>query len=364
MLFLAGFIIHSNAQVPPVNPANPAHPFSHIMMNGNSNEMSPDTMLKRYDDSIRMKQQVGDYEGMYKYCDLRIRKTPFRLQYMYYERAQAETYLAKYDNAVRDYDTVIGLDSSAAEAYMDQAYIYMQLHQTDKALKDYERGLKADKDSGMKSAIYLSRGNAYLSQKNQKDAEADFTNALKYNRNSWQAYLQRGSIKRFAKDYKNAQKDLNEAYRLKPTDPDVLLLRGIVFFEENMYRECAADLKEALKVRKTSDTYFYLGMSEEKIGNDSLAREYLTKVLETDPNNGFVLNTRGKINFDMKHFDLAINDYSRVIKLKPKSGEAYANRAYVYSHIGDRDKACSDLHKAASLGVKKAAEAAKKYCGN
>jgi len=283
---------------------------------------------------------------------------------MYYDRAQAETYLMKYDNAIRDYDTVIGLDSSAAAAYMNQAYLYMQVHKTDKALLDYEKGLKIDKDSEMRAAIYLSRGNAYLSLKKEKEAEADFSNTIVYNPNSWQAYLQHGSIRRFQHDNKEALKDLNAAYRLKPTDPDVLLLRGVIMYEEAMYKECISDLKESTKVRKNNDTWFYLGMSEMKIGDDSLAREYLTKLIENDPKNVLVLNTRGKINFDMKHPDLAIKDYSRVIQLKPKGGEGYANRAYVYAQIGQHDKACEDLHKAASLGVKKAQDVLKKYCGN
>jgi len=286
------------------------------------------------------------------------------MQYMYADRAQAETYLAKYNEAIRDYDTVIGLDSSAAAAYMNQAFLYMQTHQVDKAFEDYAKGLKADKDSSIRSAIYLSRGNAYLSIKKEHEAEEDFTSALTYNPNSWQAYLQRGSIRRFAKDTKNALIDLNMAYKLKPNDPDVLLLRGMIMYEGNMYRESIAALKEALKVRKNNDTWFYLGMAEMKIGEDSMAREYFTKIIENDPKNVLALNTRGKINFDMKHPDLAIKDYTRVIQLKPKSGEGYANRAFVYAQIGDHDKACIDLHKAASLGIKKAQEAVKKYCGN
>lgn len=376
LLGIVTFYSTMHAQVnlpknPPVNPpATPpnAPPMGHPDIPKIHQEvppqMSPDTILKQYGDTVRIKMSAGDYEGAFKYSDLRIKKTPFRLQYMYYDRAQAETYLSKYDNAIRDYDTVIGLDSSAAAAYMNQAYLYMQVHKTEKALIDYEKGLKVDKDSEMRAAIYLSRGNAYLSLKKETEAESDFSNTIAYNPKSWQAYLQRGSIKRFEHNDKDALADLNMAYKLKATDPDVLLLRGVIMYELELYRDCVIDLKEAIKVRKNNDTWFYLGMSEMKTGNDSMAREYLTRVIENDPKNVLVLNTRGKINFEMKHPDLAIRDYTKVIQLKPKSGEGYANRAYVYAQIGEHDKACVDLHKAASLGVKKAQEVLKKYCGN
>ena len=286
------------------------------------------------------------------------------MQFMYYDRATAETYLGMNDNAIRDYDTVIGLDSSAAAAYMNQAYLYMQAHKTEKALLDYEKGLKVSKDSALIADMHLSRANAYMSLKQTKEAEADFTLALTYNPHSWQAWIQRGALLRFAKNYKEALADLNMAYKLKPTDPDVLQLRGMILYESGMYKEAIPDLIEANNFRKNNkDTWFYLGMAEMKIGEDSMAREYFTKIIEQNPKNALALNTRGKINFEMKHPLLAIKDYTKVIQLKPKNADAYANRAYVYTQIGERDKSCADWHKAASLGMTKANEIIKKYCG-
>jgi len=305
-----------------------------------------------------------NYEGAYRYANLRIRRTPFRMQFMYYDRATAETYLGMNDNAIRDYDTVIGLDSSAAAAYMNQAYLYMQVGKTDKAMLDYKKGLKISKDSALIADMHLSRANAYMSHKQTKEAEADFTEAIAYNPHSWQAWLQRGAIRRFAKKYKEALSDLNIAYKLKPTDPDILQLRGMVLYESGMYKESLPDLMEADNFHKNNvDTWFYLGMAEMKTGHDSLAREYFTKVLEKNPKNVFVLTTRAKVNFDMKHPLLAIKDYTKIIQLQPKNAEAYANRAYVYTQIGERDKSCADWHKAASLGMTKANEIIKKYCG-
>jgi tetratricopeptide (TPR) repeat protein len=369
-VIIIGMVFKSFAQVqppvqtgvlPPDQPNLPQHgrpmPPRHDI-----NMLSPDSIMKAYGDSAHARMAAGDYQGAFKYCDYRIKKTPFRMQFMYYDRAQAETYLGKVDNAIRDYDTVIMLDSSSA-AFMNQAYLYMQTHKTDKAMYDYGKALKNTKDSTLLADIYLSRGNAYLTLKQTKEAGDDFTQALTYNPHSWQSWLQRGSIYRFAKDYKNALIDLNEAYRLKPTDADILLLRGVIMYESGMFKESIAALKESAKVRKNNDTWYYLGMAEMNTGHDSLARDYLTKLLETDSKNVLVLNTRGKINFEMKHPLLAIKDYTKVIELKPKGAEGYANRAYVYSSIGDRDKACADLHKAASLGLTKANEAIKKYCG-
>jgi tetratricopeptide (TPR) repeat protein len=50
----------------------------------------------------------------------------------------------------------------------------------------------------------------------------------------------------------------------------------------------------------------------------------------------------GNLYFQHKRYTLAIEDYSKVIDLDPRSQTAYANRAMAYYHSGQRDKAIAD----------------------
>ena len=46
----------------------------------------------------------------------------------------------------------------------------------------------------------------------------------------------------------------------------------------------------------------------------------------------------------------AINYYDKTIKINPNYARAYYNRGYVYNEMNQKNKACADWKKAASLG--------------
>jgi Tfp pilus assembly protein PilF len=55
--------------------------------------------------------------------------------------------------------------------------------------------------------------------------------------------------------------------------------------------------------------------------------------------------------YDTKgEYDLAISDLNIAIEIDPRFAEAYNNRAVVYCHMKENDKAREDLNKAQSLG--------------
>jgi Flp pilus assembly protein TadD len=47
----------------------------------------------------------------------------------------------------------------------------------------------------------------------------------------------------------------------------------------------------------------------------------------------------------------AVSDFTKAIEIDPKYGKAYSNRAVLYYHLSDYDKAWADVHKAKELGV-------------
>ena len=58
----------------------------------------------------------------------------------------------------------------------------------------------------------------------------------------------------------------------------------------------------------------------------------------------------------------AHRDFSRAIKLDPKSAIAYYNRASVNITLKNNKEACKDMQSAAKLGYKKAFDAADNVC--
>jgi tetratricopeptide (TPR) repeat protein len=273
-------------------------------------QTAADTVLAtRYGDTAEVKMNAGDYKGAITYYTKQI-KSPLRLGTFYYNRANAESFLSQYDNSAKDYDSALRLDTTLGLAYMNQAYMYMQLHKTKEAFADYEKGLKAVKDSQSKANMYVSRGNAYMNLGNLAEAENDLTNGLRYNAYSWQGWYQRGAVRRKLKKLKPALEDLNRANVLKPGNHDIILVRGITKYELEMYKPAVADLNTALKLEKSIDGYYFRGLAKLKLGEDSLAREDFTKILATDKKNIVALNGRAEANFKLKHPKLSLKDYS------------------------------------------------------
>ena len=58
---------------------------------------------------------------------------------------------------------------------------------------------------------------------------------------------------------------------------------------------------------------------------------------------------RGNAYSSLNQWDKAITDYSKAIDLDPKDGEIPANRGWVYAELGQWDKAASDYSKAVKL---------------
>ena len=59
---------------------------------------------------------------------------------------------------------------------------------------------------------------------------------------------------------------------------------------------------------------------------------------------------------------MAIEDYSKVIKLKPNDANTYVFRGLTKYNLGDINGACNDWRKAASLGYEYASQWVRDQC--
>jgi tetratricopeptide (TPR) repeat protein len=86
-----------------------------------------------------------------------------------------------------------------------------------------------------------------------------------------------------------------------------------------------------------------------KTNNNEAIIEF-TKVIEIAPNDATGYYWRGTCYYDMAQYDLAINDFSKAIKLNQKSPDSeYNYRGLSYSAKGEYDSAISDFTKAIEI---------------
>jgi tetratricopeptide (TPR) repeat protein len=335
--------------------------FIPVQRNG-KDQMIDDSLFRYYGEAADKNMLAKNYDSAIYYYGKQLGKNHDPAP-VYFNRANAESFLNKFELAVKDFDSCLQYDSAVTNAYLSQGYIYMKMNKVSEALESYSKALKTTNDSSVKSNTYLSLANAYLNIGKLAEAENDFTNAIKYNAGNWQGWFQRAAVRRRLTKDKLALTDINKANSLKPNDPDVLLLKGVTLFELGSYKEAITSLNASLKIRKFDDGYFFRGSARLRLGQDSLAREDFNKILASNKKHIGALNGRAEANFKLKHYTLALKDNTSIIELAPNTGEAYANRAYIYTVMKDIDKACKDWHKAKDLGVPKADEALQKVCG-
>jgi len=75
--------------------------------------------------------------------------------------------------------------------------------------------------------------------------------------------------------------------------------------------------------------------------------ESMTSLAVAYNNRGIAYNGKGK-------YDLAIDDYTKVIGFEPNNGDAYINRAWAYHLKGDDTNALTDANKAVGLAPRNA----------
>jgi tetratricopeptide (TPR) repeat protein len=88
--------------------------------------------------------------------------------------------------------------------------------------------------------------------------------------------------------------------------------------------------------------YYYNGSLDKAIDD-------YTKVIEIKPNFPPIYNNRGIVYNDMGDYKSAVNDFTNAIKLNPKYRDAYYNRGNAFVHQGIYDVAITDYTKVIEL---------------
>ena len=96
--------------------------------------------------------------------------------------------------------------------------------------------------------------------------------------------------------------------------------------------------------------YYTKGFAYYNLKQYDLSIENFTKSIELDPNIAEAFNGRGWVYGTIDDYQRALQDFSRAIEIDNSYALAYNNRAYTYLHLKDKGSACKDYKKACELG--------------
>ena len=196
---------------------------------------------------------------------------------------------------------------------------------------------------------------------NFREAITLLSQAMQYKKDD--AFLMWTRGKAYAKlgEYDRAITDYSEAIERDRDNADWYTDRADAYYEQKKYSQAADDYSKAIELKpKERNLYLLLkrGRAYYMAGDDYKAIGEFTGVIEVDDKNGDAFYERANAYSGLKKYDQAISDYSKAIRLKPGYWPLLLFRAEVYSKKGDHEQAIDDLSEVIDLSSKHA----KAYC--
>jgi len=161
--------------------------------------------------------------------------------------------------------------------------------------------------------------------KDNKEAFIEYNNAIKFDQNNAKYYSERARIygNKF-KDYDKALQDLNVAIKLDSNNFSYYQDRSKVYIELKKYDKALTDISKAISL-----------IEEEKRDSFFISMYYVDRAV--------------LYHFYLKDYNMALNDYNKIIEIKPEYSSNYTSRGGCYKELGDNESALVDFNKAIEL---------------
>jgi len=194
-----------------------------------------------------------------------------------------------YDGAVKEFKRAVGIgrgSSFAADAAQYLAMSYIQLEDTENAIKAYKSAFTIDP---YRDDIRVKLGNLYFSQGKYEEARAEYAEAVRLNPSTvnryslGQAYIELGR-------FSEAENQYNEIQRLAPREAGGYLGMGLAYSRQGKHEEAIRQFKEAIsRDGDLYDAYAQMGYSYADLGDmesaqglvDTLERLDQTEIADT-----------------------------------------------------------------------------------
>jgi tetratricopeptide (TPR) repeat protein len=146
-------------------------------------------------------------------------------------------------------------------------------------------------------------------------------------------------------------------------DAELLMMRAECYKKTGETDKALSDIKRYLEIYPENRAALSLaGKVEARSGDNLQAIQYFSENLKIHPNDPECYVDRADAYFVSKSWNMAINDYSMSLDLKPGNSDVWLNKGISLLNSGKVEDACHDFRRSFSLGNKRVAEYISKYC--
>lgn len=281
--------------------------------------------------------------------------------------AQGDAYMeeGKSSKALEEYDKAVKVDKNA-RTLSARARATYAMGKMDRFLLDVEQALKLD--STHAEANY-QRAQYALRSSDTAAVEEHATKAIAYARDSLlraRSHLMRGEARAEQNRTAAAISDL-EIGLAKVTDAAASMSVLAQLYDATGRYEDALEVLERLCMMEPDDIGHWTNRSFELIQLERYddALTMVQRALIMDKDEPVALSNRAYINLKMGRDKEALSDVERSLKNYPANPYALRTRALLRLKRGEREKACNDLTLAQVLGtIAEVEQLVQEHCGN
>ncbi len=198
-----------------------------------------------------------------------IAEEPGRVPAAYINRGLAFEAQGRFDPAIEDFGTAIGLEPGDAKIYTNRGIVFGETGRNDLAIEDFSKAIALDPTS---AEAYTNRGLRFAEGGQLGRALEDFDAAIRARPWYADAYLNRGVTRERMGRFGPAVRDYDQAIALNPSDYLAYCNRGIVLGKMGRSEEAVASFTTSISLKPDfARPYLERGALYMKAGREELA---------------------------------------------------------------------------------------------
>ena len=278
----------------------------------------------------------------------------------YYDLGKSRMNEGEYSEAVELLTSAIEADTTmeSARELRGEAFVYLEDYES--AIRDYDHVIESKKTIDESSSnLYMKRGIARMEYREFDGADLDLDMAIELNPLNADAYYARSRLKFLTlKDKNEALHDIDVSIRINPDEPSYFVRRAkykaymarFGFDQRPMLESAIRDLSFAIYIDPDDyELYKFRSQYNKELGDPLAAVEDYSKMIDMRPELDGPYAERGIIKMHYDDYESAIEDFTSSIELNPEKEENYRLRGLCRHNTLDYQGAIDDYSQSIIL---------------
>jgi predicted O-linked N-acetylglucosamine transferase (SPINDLY family) len=256
--------------------------------------------------------------------------------------------LSKFESALEFLNNAIALDPTDAQSYINKGIVFHKLNAPQSSLNQYNAAISINPHL---SSAYFNRAYALLeteASENRAFAQKNYLLAICISPGDENSYINLGNLLKDKLEYATSLKMFDRALNIRPHQAVAYFNRGTTFLCARLFEQAVRDLKQSTALDPLSyGTWNNLGNAYKEISNFDLALNSYTKALKL-ANKKEIADTIyniGIVQHELELYSEAFKSFTQSLELNPVKPSALNARAITCKHLELYQEAISDFKK-------------------